>query len=96
MSQLHVNYILANLCGDAPYFDLACASIEVSAVQAIGDDWQFDPEDDYCPVTFGGGLVPDDVCGKGTGVHFSSNGKLYVVGDNGQCAFYYRLSRTNS
>lgn len=93
--QRHIDYIKENLGYASPH-TLAEEGLDVKALELIGDDWQFDPEDDYCPVTFGGGLVPEDVTGKGTGVHFSSNGKLYIVGDNGQCAFYYRLSRTNN
>lgn len=94
MSQHHVTKAeqLLNVGKPAhlPNSSLADYDIPADEVLAISDEWWFDPDDSYCPVSD----FPDDICAPvRLGVSQSSNGKLYIVGDNGMSAFMFQLSK---
>jgi hypothetical protein len=86
MSRKHIEYIVKNL-GRAD-LSLAEEGIDEQQVIALDPAYEFDPEDSYCPVS----AFPAAISGAGCGVFATSEGKAYIVGDNGMCAFYYSLT----
>lgn len=64
----------------------------VSAVAALSDDWEFVPQNEYDPQTFNEELgVPETLTDTNRVVEH--NGYLFVYGDDGEHAFYWKLQR---
>jgi hypothetical protein len=61
-------------------------------ILAVPDCWEFVPEDDdYDGITW-----TDDVptFGDGEWVKEGENGHLYIRGDDGECAFFFKLKKS--
>lgn len=92
MSQLHLDRCNAELrvgydSSLGPEPRASDYDISEAQVLAIGDDWVFVPAADYCPVSD----IPDwwpGTCGV-----FEQGDRMVIVGDNGMCAFHFKLTR---
>ena len=97
MSAHHLQYICDTLNSDPDVYEPYAPATLYNAVArdrilSIPDEWEFDDEDSYCGVTFGAESgVPAALCRSNpTEI---AGGKLYIRGDDGFMAHYFRLSR---
>lgn len=89
MSREHLEYVVENLSlGTASPALLSTFGIPEQQVISIDRAFKFDAESSYCPVSD----IPEFLTPVKCGVHMAED-KAYIIGDNGQCAFMFRLTR---
>jgi len=92
MSTSHKQYVLSQLEIGVPSEDLPTTlgdwGLDEAAVLAVPDNFTFDAETSYCPLSD----IPDFV--PGPGVHFDVEPeRCYIVIDNGMSLAMFRLTR---